>query len=123
MTDVFVEFFTDFFGGTFTAREAYIWLGIAGLMGVTFLARSGLILLKRDIELPMRVQRALRFAPMAAIVAIIMPSVLLHQGQFSVAITNPKILAVIAAFIAWKISKQMGVCLLAGLAVYVAMRL
>jgi branched-subunit amino acid transport protein len=123
MTDFFAEFFTDFFAGTFTAREAYIWLGIAGLMGVTFLARSGLILLKRDIQLPMRVQRALRFAPMAAIVAIIMPSVLLHQGQFSVAITNPKILAVIAAMIAWKISKQMGVCLLAGLAVYVAMRL
>jgi len=104
-------------------REIYIWLGIAGLMAVTFLARSGLILWPRDIQIPARLQRALRFAPMAAIAAIIVPSVLLQQGEFSAALVQPKLAAVAALFIAWRLSRQMAIALLVGLIVYVVSRL
>jgi branched-subunit amino acid transport protein len=103
-------------------RTLYIWLGLLGLMAVTFLARSSLILWAKDIHLPARLQRALRFAPMAAIVAIIVPSVLTQQGSFDPSLLNPKTLSVLAAFLAWWLSRQMAVCMLVGVAVYVGAR-
>lgn len=104
-------------------RELYVWIAIAGLMAATLITRSGLLVLRRDIPLPARVQRALRFAPMAALAAIIVPSVLFQQGQLFWSFENAKLMAAIAGLVVWLLTRQMLACLLGGLSIYLVMRL
>lgn len=103
-------------------RELYIWVGIVGLMLMTVLTRSGLIIWPRQIVLPIRLQRALRYAPMAAIAAVIVPSVLFQAGGV-VDWIHPKPIAVLAALMAWWATRHMAVCMAGGLAVYVIAKL
>lgn len=104
-------------------RDLYIWIGIVGLMLMTLLTRSGLVIWPRPIVLPDRLLRALRFAPMAAIAAVIVPSVLFQPGAGLVDWIHPKTLSVVAAWLAWWATRQMAVCMAAGLAVYVIVKL
>ncbi|MEN9772587.1 MAG: hypothetical protein RJA58_1230 [Pseudomonadota bacterium] len=101
------------------SQTAYIWIGIVGLMVMTIVSRATLTLWPRRIDLPLRLQRALRFAPMAAITAVIVPSVLFHQGELALAMNNPKIWAAVASLIGWWATRHMAGCLAAGLSVYV----
>lgn len=100
-----------------------IWLGLAGMMAMTLLTRSGLMVWPGPIHLPSRVQRALRFAPMAAISAVIVPSVLfLPEGGLS-DLWHPRTLSVLACLLGWWLSRQMAVCLAAGMLAYGASKL
>lgn len=104
-------------------RDLYIWIGIAGLMVMTIIARCALILWPRPIAIGPRLARALRFAPMAAIVAIIVPGVLFGPDGGLVGLFDPRVFAVIGAVAAWFMTRQMAWCILAGLAVYVIAKL
>lgn len=104
-------------------HEWYIWIGIAGLMLMTIIARCALIVWPRPIEIGPRLARALRFAPMAAIAAIIVPGVLYGPGGSLVGPFDPKVFAVTGALAAWFFTRQMAWCILGGLAVYVISKL
>jgi branched-subunit amino acid transport protein len=104
-------------------RELYIWMGIVGLMVMTILARCALILWPKPIEIGPRLARALRFAPMAAIAAIIVPGVLYAPDGSVVGVLDPKVFAVVGALAAWFFTRQMAWCILGGLAVYVIAKL
>jgi branched-subunit amino acid transport protein len=53
-----------------------VWIAIFGLAGVTFLTRTFFMLLGAKIPLSDGLQRAIRYAPAAALVAIIVPEIL-----------------------------------------------
>jgi branched-subunit amino acid transport protein len=60
-----------------------IWYGIVsaiGLTAMTILTRGFFILPKRSFTLPARVERALKYAPIAALVAVIAPELLLETS-------------------------------------------
>jgi branched-subunit amino acid transport protein len=62
------------------------------LMGlITYCLRSSFIVLGERIRLPEVVQRILRFAPAAALAALVIPDLLMEQGE--VAPLNPKLIA------------------------------
>jgi branched-subunit amino acid transport protein len=105
------------------SQDLYIWIGIIGLMGATAISRTLLILWARDFQLPHRLQRALRFAPMAAIAAIIAPSVLLDAELGLVGLLDPKILGAVAGIVVGWLSKQMVACIGLGMLVYLAAKL
>ena len=82
-----------------------IWLWVAFvLLGITTLVtRGSFIVIGERGRLPAVVQRALRYAPAAALSALIVPDLLLVQG--SVDPLNPKLLAglaVIAVALKWR---------------------
>ncbi len=103
-----------------TEHEAYIWIGIVGLMGATVISRTLLMLWPREFSLPFRLQRALRFAPMTAIAAIIVPSVLLEPGSSFIGLSHPKSIAVLASLIGWFLTRQMVVSMAGGVSFYLA---
>ncbi len=78
--------------------DADIWI-ITGLLTLaTLIARSSLFLLGHAVRLPPKVVHALRYAPAAALAAIIAPDLLLQQdGAMTPALTNPKLLAAVGA--------------------------
>jgi len=71
--------------------DASLWL-IFILIGLaTTLPRASFIVLGSRVTLPSVLQRALRYAPAAALAAIVAPDVLVVGGQ--VEIVNPKLAA------------------------------
>lgn len=56
-------------------------LTIAGLTVITFVTRSFFFLSERELALPDWVKRGLRYAPLAALAAVVVPEITLSQGQ------------------------------------------
>ena len=56
-------------------------LAVAGLAVITVVTRSFFFLSERELVLPDWVRRGLRFAPLAALAAVVVPEILLQQGQ------------------------------------------
>ena len=54
---------------------------IVGLALLTVLTRAFFLLPERDLPLPDWLQQGLRYAPLAALVAVVAPEVVLTQGQ------------------------------------------
>jgi branched-subunit amino acid transport protein len=80
-----------------------LWLIIIGMGLVTFGIRLVPIVLLGRIEIPLIVQRALRFVPSAVLTAIFVPELLYRDSQVDVALTNARLLAgLIAIVVAWR---------------------
>jgi len=75
--------------------DASLWLIFALLGLATILPRASFIVPGSRFALPPRLQRALRYAPAAALAAIIVPDILLVSGEFTP--FNPKLAAAIMA--------------------------
>ena len=74
-----------------------IWITIALLTLATLIARSSLFLLGHAVKLPPKLLHALRYAPAAALAAIIAPDLLVQGGTQNLSLMNPKLLAAIIA--------------------------
>lgn len=75
--------------------DATLW-GIFILIGLaTTLPRASFIVLGNRIALPPALQRALRYAPAAALAAIVVPDITTLNGEL--AAFNPKLVAAAAA--------------------------
>jgi branched-subunit amino acid transport protein len=68
----------SFFEGT----DAWTLAVIVGLAGVTVLTRSFFFISREEWSLPDWAQRGLQYAPIAALAAVVLPEVLMQQGQF-----------------------------------------
>lgn len=77
---------------------------ILGLGLVTVLARSFFLLPDRELPMPPIVRRALRYAPLAALVAIVVPEVLLTRGVLIDTWADARLLAALAGagWFAWR---------------------
>lgn len=81
----------------------WLWLAFVLLAVTTLVTRGSFIVIGERGRLPAVVQRALRYAPAAALSALIVPDLLLVQS--SVDPLNPKLLAglaVIAVALRWR---------------------
>jgi branched-subunit amino acid transport protein len=79
------------------------WLIIIVMGLVTFGIRLLPIVLLGRIEIPIVVQRALRFVPPAVLSAIVAPELLMPGGEFNLSLDNARLLAgVIAMLVAWR---------------------
>jgi len=73
----------------------------AGLL--TYLTRLSFILLWGKIAIPIWLMRSLRFVPPAVFTAIIIPELLLPQGELDISLGNGRLVAgALAALVAWK---------------------
>lgn len=103
-----------------------IWLAILGLTAITVLSRSLFLLAGSRITIPHRVQRALRYAPAAALVALIVPELFAVDGGLSMAsldpARNPKLLAGVATGIVFFYTRHMLLTIAAGMVLYTLLR-
>jgi branched chain amino acid efflux pump len=99
-----------------------IWIVIAGLTLVTVVTRSGFLVLGDRVELPARVQQSLRYAPVCALMALIGPELALADGQLATSITNPKLVAGVAAALVVLATRNMVLAMTIGMAIFAAFR-
>lgn len=103
--------------------DTEIWLTIVSLLVATFIARSSFWLVGHRIVLPKRVQEALRYAPACALAAIIVPDLLMNNGQIQMSFDNPRLIAGVAATAFFMAKRDMLLTIIFGMAVYSFIRL
>lgn len=95
---------------------------IAGLAAITIVTRSFFLLSGRELVLPDWVKRGLRFAPLAALAAVVVPEILMTHGQLIATWKDARIYAALAAS-AWFFWRR-GILgtILSGMAVLLALK-
>ncbi len=104
-----------------------IWITIILMALATVLARSSFFLLGNAVKLPSKLQHALRYAPAAALAAIVVPDLVLSGGGLghavSVSLLNPKLIAGAAAALFFVATRHMLGTIVTGMLLYTALRL
>jgi branched-subunit amino acid transport protein len=99
-------------------------LTVAGLTVITVVTRSFFFLSDRELVLPDWVRRGLRYAPLAALAAVVVPEILMSQGRL---VTEPwwdarfHAAAAATAYYFWR--RGILGTILTGMAVLLALRL
>lgn len=77
---------------------------IAGLALLTVLTRAFFLMPQRDLPLPDWLQQGLRYAPLAALVAVVAPEVVLTHGQLITTWHDARLpaVAVASAYYFWR---------------------
>lgn len=98
-----------------------IWLAIAGLALVTLITRAFFLLFGERVEIPLPMQRAIRYAPAAALVAIMVPEIFFPDNQISLGNfqwNTPHVFGALCAVLGFYIRRSMVVTILAGMLGY-----
>jgi len=96
---------------------------ILGMALVTFAVRYPVLVLVGKIPLPDRVFRALRYVPPAVLAAIIVPAMLIPNGEsVDFSLSNSYLVAgVVSALIAWR-TKNLLLTIVLGMALFLLWR-
>jgi branched-subunit amino acid transport protein len=97
-------------------------LAVAGLVAISVLTRSFFFLNDKPLPLPAWAERGLKYAPLAALAAVVLPEVVMVQGQLPETWRDARFVAAPAAALwAWW-RKDMLTTIGIGMAVYLALR-
>lgn len=98
-------------------------LAIVGLTVVTVVTRAFFLIPERELPLPDWLRRGLKYAPLAAIAAVVAPEVLIQQGHLIQTLMDARLPAVLAAS-AWYFWRR-GILgtIVVGMAVYLPLHI
>jgi branched-subunit amino acid transport protein len=101
--------------------EAFVT--ILGLALITLVTRSFFLFSNRELALPAWVQRGLRYAPLAALAAVLVPEIVMTQGHLIDTWQDARLFAVAAstAYFFWR--RAILGTILTGMAVLVPLKL
>lgn len=98
-------------------------LTILALALITIVTRGFFLFPRREVSMPQWLQRALKVAPLAAMVAVVAPGIFIDQGQLIHTWQDARLPAVAAATLYYLWRPGVLGPLLAGLAVFLPLRL
>ncbi len=80
-----------------------LWFTVIVIGLITFGYRLSMLIFAAQFDLPLWLQRPLRFVPIAALTAIIVPELLIRNGQLDLTTGNVRLLAgLVATVVAWR---------------------
>lgn len=100
-----------------------IWFAILGMTFVTALTRAMFLIGGERTVLPERVQRMLRYAPAAALAAVVLPDVLETSDGVSFALSNHEFYATVSGLGWYLWRRSMLGTIIVGMAVFTVLRL
>ena len=96
---------------------------IVGLAGVSVLTRCFFFILDRPWGLPPWAHRALHYAPVAALAAVVVPEVVLSQGHLVSTLLDARLFATAAGAACYSWRKSVLDTIVVGMAVYLPLHL
>jgi branched-subunit amino acid transport protein len=99
------------------------WILIAGLALVSFLTRAIFVVPSGHLRLPPAVHRVLRFAPAAALMAIVAPDMAILHGELALSLANPRLVGGLAGFAVAAATRSILAATAFGLLAFTAVRL
>lgn len=100
----------------------YVLAVTLGIAVISVVNRSFFFLSRREFPLPAALQRGLRYAPLAALIAVIAPEIVMTGGQLTTG-TDPRLYAAAAAaaYCIWRKKGMLGT-IIVGMAVLIGLR-
>ncbi len=98
-------------------------IAIIGLALLTLLTRAFFLLPERELPLPGWLQQGLRYAPLAALMAVVAPEVVLTQGELLSTWKDPRLPAVAVASLYYFWRRGILGTIVSGTAVMLVLRL
>lgn len=98
-------------------------LTLLALGGVTLLTRGFFLLPEREWPLPAWLRKGLRYAPLAALAAIVAPEVVLTQGEFVQTWRDARLFGALAAALCYATRRDVLLTLVVGMGVFLPLRL
>jgi branched-subunit amino acid transport protein len=96
---------------------------ILGLACITVLARSFFFISSKPWRLPHWAQRGLQYAPIAALAAVVVPEVVMSQGQLVSTWQDARLYGAAAGAAAYIWRRDVLITILAGMAVYLPLHM
>ena len=96
---------------------------IVGLAGVTVLTRCFFFILDRPWSLPGWANRALQYAPVAALAGVVAPEVVMQQGHLIATLQDARLFAAIAGALLYFWRHSVLLTIVGGMAVYLPLHL
>jgi branched-subunit amino acid transport protein len=98
-------------------------IAIIGLAALTVLTRGFFLLSEREIPIPAWLRQGLRYAPLAALAAVVVPEVVMSQGQIIGTPLDARLFATAAAAAYFYWRRDILGTILVGMAVLLPLRL
>ena len=98
-------------------------LVIAGLAVVTVVTRSFFFLSNKPWHLPHWAQRGLQYAPIAALSAVVVPEIVMSQGQLITTWQDARLFAAAAGALIYFAKRNVLLTILGGMAVYLPLHM
>lgn len=100
-----------------------IWVVMLAVGLLTFATRLSFVLLLERWQPPEIIRSGLRYVPVAVLTAIFLPEMLISDGNFNLALLNPRLIAgIVAILVAWKTKSALWTIAL-GMLVYILVNL
>jgi branched-subunit amino acid transport protein len=96
---------------------------IVGLAAVTVLARCFFFILDRPWSLPGWAQRALQYAPVAALAGVVAPEVVMQQGQLISTLQDARLFGAVVGAVLYFWRHSVLLTIVGGMAVYLPLHL
>lgn len=96
---------------------------IVGLAAVTVLTRCFFFISSKPWGLPHWAQRGLQYAPIAALSAVVIPEVVMTQGQLIATLADARVFAALAGGAAYFWRRDVLATIVVGMAVYLPLHL
>ena len=98
-------------------------IAVLGLAAITLLTRGFFLLPERELPMPAWLQQGLRYAPLAALVAVVAPEIVLTQGHLIATWRDARLpaVAVATAYFFWR--RDIVGTIVSGTAVLLALKL
>ena len=106
-----------------SAETLYGLAAIAGLALVTLVARTFFMLPERELPLPDWLKRGLKYAPLAALTAVIAPEVFMTQGALVGTLQDARLPAVLCAMAYYFWRRGILGTIVVGMAVYLPLHI
>ncbi|WP_438007603.1 AzlD domain-containing protein [Sorangium sp. So ce321] len=98
-------------------------VAIVGLALITICTRSFFLFPDQDLPMPGWLRRGLRYAPLAALVAVIAPEVLMTQGHLIATLQDARLPASVAASVYYFSRRGILGTIVIGMAVFLPLRI
>ncbi|MFT3812857.1 MAG: AzlD domain-containing protein [Acidovorax sp.] len=101
----------------------YLLFASLGLAAITVVTRAFFMIPERELPLPRWLQRGLKYAPLAALAAVIVPDVLMAQGELLATLRDARPPAALCAvgYFFWRRGILGTICV--GMAVYLPLHI
>lgn len=98
-------------------------LAIVGLAAITVFTRGFFMIPQREVPIPAWLREALRYAPLAALVAVLVPEIAMTDGHLVDTWKDARLFGAVAGALTFRARRDLLATILAGLAVFLALRL
>jgi branched-subunit amino acid transport protein len=103
--------------------DLWTLLVIVGLAIVTVVSRSFFLISSKPWQLPHWAQRGLQYAPIAALSAVVVPEIVMSQGQLIDTWQDARLFAAAAGMAIYYAKRNVLMTILGGMAVYLPLHL